>query len=275
MNNTKSQTIEVQGHRGCRGLLPENTLPAFKRAIALGVHTLELDIAISKDKKVIVSHEPYMSRTICLDANKNEIPKDKKYSLYAMTYKEIKSFDCGMRFHKKFPHQEKLAAFKPTLDAVFVMGDALNNNIKYNIEFKAKPVYDDIYTPKPKEFVQLVLKTIEKHKVFNRCNLQSFDLRILEEIKLQAPQMDVAILIDKNECISEKLKQLSYKPKIISPYYKLLNKDIVVDYKNKDFKIIPWTVNSKSEMKQMISFNVDAIITDYPDILIKILQNNL
>jgi glycerophosphoryl diester phosphodiesterase len=274
MLHTKSQVIEIQGHRGCRGLMPENTLQAFEKAISIGVQTLELDIAISKDKKVIVSHEPYMSRTICLDPEGNEISKDKDkmYNLYEMTYEEIKVFDCGTKFHKRFPKQEKLKTCKPLLDAVFLLADALNNDIKYNVEIKAKPKYDNIYTPRPKEFVQLVLQIIEKYKVFRRCNLQSFDLRILEEIKIQAPQMKVAILIDRDESILEKLKQLSFKPEIISPFYKLLNKEIVEDYKQKGLKVIPWTVNSKSEMKKMISFSVDGIITDYPDLLFKTLQ---
>ena len=274
MNMITSRTIEVQGHRGCRGLLPENTLPAFKRAIDLGVDALELDVAISKDKKVIVSHEPFMSRTICLDPKMNEITKekDKTYNLYQMTYEDIKAFDCGMKHHKRFPEQEKLKAYKPTLESVFLMADTLKNKIKYNIEIKAKPGYDEIYTPQPKEFVQLVVKTIEEYKVFKRCNLQSFDLRILEEIKIQTPLMKVALLIDKDESISDKLTQLSYKPEIISPFYKLLNKEIVEDYKKSGFQVIPWTVNSIPEMKKMISYNVNAIITDYPDALIRILQ---
>ncbi|MFD2824134.1 glycerophosphodiester phosphodiesterase family protein [Lacinutrix iliipiscaria] len=274
MKCTNPKGIEVQGHRGCRGLMPENTLQAFEKAIDLGVQTLELDVVISKDKKVIVSHEPYLSRTICLDAEGNTIPKkkDKAYNLYQMTYEEIKAFDCGMKFHKRYPNQKKISAFKPSLEDVFLRTKHLSNHIKFNIEIKAKPKYDDVFTPHPKEFVRLVLETINTYDVFSRCNLQSFDLRILEQVKQQAPQMKVAILIDEDESISEKVKKLSYKPEIISPYYKLLDQTTVLQYQKADCEVIPWTVNSASEMSDMINFKVDAIITDYPDVLLDILK---
>jgi len=268
------ENIDIQGHRGCRGLMPENTLPAFKKAIELGVDTLELDVAVSKDNKIIVSHEPFMNNVICLDINGNDIPEEdaEKYNLYQMTYNEIKTFDCGSKFHKRFPDQEKIKTYKPSLAKVFQTCDALNPNIKYNIEIKASPEYDTIFTPKPEEFVSILLDTIKEYQTFDRCNLQAFDLRILEEIKNQAPTMEIAILIDEDESISEKLKRLSFTPEIISPYYKLLDKEIVTTYQKKGFKIIPWTVNTVPEMEDMIAYQVNGIITDFPDRLMLILQ---
>ncbi|KJD32071.1 glycerophosphodiester phosphodiesterase [Tamlana nanhaiensis] len=268
-NNT-----DIQGHRGCRGLMPENTLPAFKKAIALGVHTLELDVAVSADKIVVVSHEPFLSRTICLDAEGHKIPKedDMKYNLYQMTFDSIKQYDCGLKKHPRFPEQEKLKAYKPSLDEVFKLAKQLNPNIKFNIEIKAKPKYDSVFTPKPKEFVALVLNVIEENNAFAESNLQSFDLRILEEIKRQSPKMKVAILVDEDENINEKLKQLSYKPEIVSPYFKLLNKHTVEALQTDNFKVIPWTVNKSKDLEKMIDYRVDGIITDYPDRLINILE---
>ncbi|MDO6598308.1 glycerophosphodiester phosphodiesterase family protein [Oceanihabitans sp. 2_MG-2023] len=276
MNCNSSKTIDIQGHRGCRGLMPENTLQGFKKAIVLGVHTLELDVAVSKDNIVIVSHEPYMNPVICLDANGKEIPEAdaKKYNLYQLTHEEIKAYDCGIKFHERFPSQEKQKAYKPSLSEVFIVSNALNKEIKFNIEIKALPEYDTVFTPKPEEFVQLVLQTIHEHQVFNQCNLQSFDIRILEEIKKQAPKMQVALLVDENEDISEKLKQLSFSPEIISPYYKLVNKENTSAYHVQGFKVIPWTVNTASEMLEMMHNNVDGIITDYPDVLLQIYQEN-
>ena len=274
MNRNPTKTINIQGHRGCRGLLPENTIPAFKKAIELGVHTLELDVAVSKDNIVVVSHEPFMSRTICLDANGNEIPKsyDKKHNLYQMSFDSIKQFDCGTKYHPRYPRQEKVKTYKPSLDEVIKVSKSKNPDIKFNIEFKARPEYDGIFTPNPKEFVQLVLDVLNHNEVENKTNLQSFDLRILEEIKLQSPNIKVAILIDRNESISEKLKQLSYKPEIISPYFKLLKKEIVASFQADNYLIIPWTVNSIQDIKQMKNFNVDGIISDYPDRLIDIIN---
>ena len=271
MKINPSKTINIQGHRGCRGLLPENTIEAFKKAIELGVHTLELDVAVSKDNLVVVSHEPFISRKTCLDVNGNKIPKedDKKYNLYNMPFEEIKLFDSGSKKHKKFPFQEKIKTYKPTLLEVIQTCDALNDNIKYNIEFKAKPEYDN-FTPKPKEFVDLVLNTLSD--VSHRTNLQSFDLRILEEINVQSPDIDVAILINKDEDITGKLNQLSYKPDIIGPYFKLLSFNNVSKYQKEGFKVIPWTVNKEKHLKRMIDFNVDGIITDYPDRLIDLVN---
>lgn len=275
MNCNTSKPIDVQGHRGCRGLQPENTLPAFLKAIDLGVHTIELDVAISKDNIVVVSHEPFMSRTICLDVVGNEIPKsdDKKYNLYDMTFDTIMQFDCGTKFHPKFVKQEKIKAYKPSLEEVIQKTKDKNPEIKFNIEIKAKPEYDDIFTPKPQEFVALVLEVVNRNKAFNETNLQSFDLRILEAIKKQAPKMKVALLVDEGESVAKKLNQLSFKPEIISPYFKLLHKNMVEHYQSKGFEIIPWTVNKKEDLQRMIEFEVNGIITDYPDRLVEILKS--
>ncbi|HLT52989.1 MAG TPA: glycerophosphodiester phosphodiesterase [Flavobacteriaceae bacterium] len=267
MSCNQKQDIDIQGHRGCRGLLPENSLPAFKKAIELGVHTLEMDLAISADKQVVVSHEPFMSRTICLDPEGNDIPEidDKRYNLYQMTYQEIKLFDCGTKPHPRFPEQTLLKTYKPLLSEVFELAEGLNPNIKYNIEIKAQPDYDGVFTPAPKEFVELVLQVVNQYGVASRTNLQAFDTRILEEIKKQDPSMPIALLVDENESISGKLHQLSFKPEIISPYYELLTADLVTQYQQLDYKIIPWTVNDPEAISRMLEYGVDGIITDYPN----------
>lgn len=271
--NTENQ-IDIQGHRGCRGLMPENSLPAFEKAIDLGVHTLELDIIISKDLKVVVSHEPYLNPVICYNS-KDEIIRDSlttHYNLYKMNYEDIKQCDCGSKFHPTYPNQEKLKTYKPLLSEVFDLVKSKNTDVKFNIEIKSNPDYYGIFTPQPKAYVKLVLDDIEKHDMMNRVNLQSFDLEILEEIKRQLPTMEVALLVEDNEAIEIKLSKLSYKPEIISPYFKLLSKQSVNDYQSKGFKIIPWTINEEKDMKQMIEWQVDGIITDYPDRLIELLK---
>lgn len=274
MNCNSKPSIDVQGHRGCRGLLPENTLPAFEKAIDLGVHTLELDLAITKDKQAIVSHEPFMSRSICLDAQGDAISEanDKAYNLYEMTYEDIKQFDCGSKFHQRFPDQEKMPTYKPLLKEVFEMAEAKNSKIRYNIEIKSSPSYDEVFTPKPEAFVAIVLNEIKEAGVFDRVNLQSFDRRTLEAIKKQAPEMTVALLVDEDEVIWDKIKLMTYQPEIISPYYKLLDAKMVSDLQKENFKVIPWTVNAPKDMHIMIDYKVDGIITDYPDKLQKILS---
>lgn len=274
MSCKTDKAIDIQGHRGCRGLLPENSLPAFKKAIELGVHTLEFDIAITKDQKVIVSHEPFMSRTICKLPNGGVIPEseDMRHNLYQMTFDSIKHYDCGTAVHPRFPDQQLITVHKPLMGEVFELSEKLNPDIKYNIELKAKPEYDNIYTPTPDVFVTLVLDEIKRYGVEERVNLQSFDLRILEAIRAQNQYIAIALLVDENESIEGKLNKLSYTPEIISPYYKLLDNTNTEEYQKNGYKVIPWTINSLEDMKLMISYGVDGIITDYPNRLLELLR---
>ena len=267
----KSVAIDVQGHRGCRGLMPENSIPAFKEALDLGVNTLEMDVVISKDKKVVVSHEPYMNHEIALDVDGNEISKEdeRSYNLYHMTYDSIQRFDCGSKQHPRFPNQKNIKTSKPLLSEVIRISEEISNKtIHYNIEIKSNPIYDGIYSPEISEFVSLVFRAIKSKQIRDRITLQSFDLRALEEIRNQDPQISVALLVDENESISEKLASLSFKPEILSPYFKLLNSRNVKKYQVDDIKVIPWTVNTEDDISLMSSYNVDGIITDYPNLIL-------
>jgi len=265
--------IAIHGHRGCRGLFPENTIPAFRKAITLGVDAIEMDLAISKDLQVVVTHEPYMSRRICLDPNGDEIPEkdDMQHNLFKMSYEEIAQFDCGLKYRPEFPNQKNIRAQKPMLSEVIKISKAINPDIKFNLEIKSKSKYDHIFTPNPELFTELVLEVIQKNDVLENSNLQSFDLRILEQVKMQSSKMKVAILIDKYENTFEKLSKLSFQPEILSPDFSLIDAKIIDHFHKLDMKIIPWTVNSETDLLQMINLNVDGIITDYPDRLIKLL----
>lgn len=267
--------IDIQGHRGCRGLFPENSLPAFEKALDLGVNTLELDIAISKDLKVVVSHEPYMNHVICRQPNGEDISDviQKPFNLFKLNYEDIKAFDCGSKLHPIYPNQQKLKTYKPLLAEVFELAKTKNPEVKFNIEIKSKPEYYGIYTPEPKTYVKLVLDEIELSGLSSQVNLQSFDLNILEEIKNQMVNMPVALLVDEDEVISDKLKHLSFSPEIISPYFKLLSKESISEFQSKGYAVIPWTVNEIADLESMITLGVDGIITDYPDRLIAIVKN--
>jgi glycerophosphoryl diester phosphodiesterase len=270
-----NQTMDIQGHRGCRGLYPENSLPAFSKAIHLGVHTLELDVVISKDHKVVVSHEPYMNHEIALDVYGNEITKENElsYNLYEMPYDSIQMYDCGSKVHPRFPEQKKMKVYKPLLEDVIALGDSMTNKtIRYNIEIKSLPEYDGVYSPNVEEFVQLVVEVVRTKNISERTTLQSFDLRALEMIKQQVPDITIALLVDDNESIQQKMKALSFQPDILSPYFKLLTAESVREFQTKNLKVIPWTLNDISDMQQMIDFKVDGIITDYPDRLNTLLK---
>jgi len=271
--NTKPQ-IDVQGHRGCRGLLPENSIPAFKKAIEIGVTTLELDLAISKDKKVVVSHDPFMNHEIALDLSGNEISEadEKKFNLYTMSYDSIKQYDCGSKPHSSFPKQKKMKVYKPLLEEVIDLAeDQTQHTIFYNIEIKSLPEWDEVFTPRVDEFVNLVLNVIQTEGIADRVTIQSFDVRALEEIKRVAPKIKTALLVDENESINHKLSLLSFKPLLVSPYFKLLNSEVVKILHAKDFIVIPWTLNEEKDIETMIDYKVDGIISDYPDVVMEIL----
>jgi len=274
-NCNSNFNIDVQGHRGCRGLMPENTLPAFQKAIDLGVNTLEMDLVISKDKKVVVSHDPFMNHDIALDVSGNEISKseEKSYNLYEMTYDSIKMYDCGSKKHPRFPNQKRLKVHKPLLSEVVDLAEEqTQHNIQYNIEIKSLPIWDNEFTPNVKEFVALVLKVINEKGISNRVTLQSFDVRALEEIKKNAPQIKTSLLVDEFESIKDKLNQLSFKPDIISPYFNLIDASIVKKLHAEGYKVVPWTLNEQKDIKAMIDFHVDGIISDYPDLVLQLLN---
>lgn len=268
--------LDIQGHRGFRGLYPENSLIGFEKAIDLGVTTLELDIAITKENEVIVTHEPYVNSKICLNPQGEFIEKsrEKDYNLFELSYAEIKQFDCGSKVHPDFPEQEKTKVYKPLLSEVFDLIKQKKSDVRLNIELKSNPSYYGIFTPDPKVYVAIVLNTIKENGFLHKVNLQSFDTNILEEIHSQDSLMDIALLVDGNENINDKKNQLSFKPKIISPYYGLLNKDMVKTLQDENYEVIPWTVNSENDLNRMLEFKVDGIITDYPNRLITILNED-
>lgn len=266
----KPVKFDLQGHRGARGLMPENTLGAFKKAIELGVNTLELDVVITKDKQIVVSHEPWMNAEICLNPNGNSIQKDKEksFNIYQMSYEEVKTFDCGSKYNKAFPYQELASAHKPLLKDVLNMADSVSRNhgkkIKFNIELKSLPQGDDIFHPKPQEFVKLVMDCILHETDLERVNLQSFDFRILQELHQSYPDVVLAVLVYQTD-MPTALDELGFIPEIYSPYFPLVNKNLIKEAHAQDMKVIPWTVNKPEQMKTLLNMGVDGLITDYPD----------
>jgi glycerophosphoryl diester phosphodiesterase len=264
--------FDVQGHRGCRGLKPENTIPAFITALDLGVTTIEMDIAITADGQIIVSHEPWMTAAICLDSSGNEIKakEETKYNIYQMTYAQVKQWDCGSRKNAQFPDQQKMKIVKPLLSEVIV---AVENHIKsysryevdYNIEIKSTPKGDNKFHPKPQEFSDLVYNLLDQYLPLERVVIQSFDFRVLKYWREKYPEVRLAALVDNMKTIDENIKNLGFHPFIYSPDYKQLSKEGVSYLHNMGMRCIPWTVNAKKEMQELKDWDVDGIITDYPN----------
>lgn len=265
--------VDIQGHRGARGLMPENTIPAFKRAIDEGVNTLELDVVITKDHKVLVSHEPFMSASICTKPNGEPVEKGEMEALniYQMTYAEVAEYDCGSRGNSRFPQQEKLSVQKPLLSDMITAAEAYTKEqgvtpLNYNIEIKSSAKGDGVNHPDVAEFSRLVNDVIEQYLPRSRYTLQSFDFRVLQYWHKNYPEVTLVALIENTKSVKRNISDLGFIPDVYSPYYKLLTKSQVEEIHEKGMKVIPWTVNSEREMRELIEMGVDGLITDYPNL---------
>ncbi|MFY0591885.1 glycerophosphodiester phosphodiesterase family protein [Roseivirga sp.] len=266
------QSVDIQGHRGARGLMPENTIPAFLRAIDEGVTTLELDVVITKDKKVVVSHEPYMSSGICSkpDGTPVKSSESKSFNIYEMTYQEVSSFDCGSRGNSRFPAQEKMAVVKPLLsDLIQTVEKYLTDNnlpkLGYNVEIKSSESGDEVYHPDVNEFSKLVYAVTAGMLSEKRFTIQSFDFRVLKHMHEFYPGVTLVALIENTKGVESNLKTLGFIPNVYSPNYRLLSKKSIALCHEKGMKVIPWTVNDLKTMKRLVDIGVDGIITDYPN----------
>lgn len=271
--------FDVEGHRGARGLLPENTLTAFKKALDLGVTTLEMDTIISKDKKIVISHEPIFSSEICSFPNGKPVTeKDEiNLNLYQMNYNEIAKYDCGMRGHPRFKNQKSMKTNKPLFSETIksiekYISDKKLSKVLYNIETKSQEKQDNISNPPPKEFASLLYNELKKLNILDRVLIQSFDPRTLQEFKKIDKNIPVALLVENDLSLSKNLENLGFNPEVYSPDYHLINKELVNDLHKIGVKLIPWTVNTKEEMLKLKSIGVDGIITDYPNIGVLLLK---
>jgi glycerophosphoryl diester phosphodiesterase len=264
--------FDIQGHRGARGLRPENSIPSFIMALDSGVTTVELDVAITKDKQIVVSHEPWMSAAICLDSSGSAISEkeEKKLNIYQMTYEQVQLFDCGSIGNSNFPQQEKMKTSKPLLRDVII---AVENHIKsyatyevdYNIEIKSWPDGDKKFHPTVEEFSNLVYQLVDEYIPLERVVIQSFDFRVLKYWHQKYPDIRLAALVENTKSIDANLADLGFKPSTYSPYFKLLNREKVKYLHQLRIRVVPWTVNEISDMLSLKGMGVDGLITDYPD----------
>jgi glycerophosphoryl diester phosphodiesterase len=264
-------TFNKEGHRGIRGLLPENTIPSMYLAIDYDVNTVEVDIVISKDKKVVISHDVYFHPDITTtpDGKFLSSKEAQEHQLFKMDYDSIRKYDVGLKGHKDFPQQKNIAAYKPLLSELIDSVDAYalkkGKNIIYNIELKTNPTYDGTKQPPVEETVDLTMQVVKDKKLEDRCYLQSFDFRPLQILHKKYPQITTAVLISGSEkrTLDQQLSELGYIPEMYSPHYSIVTPELVAACHQKGMKIIPWTVNTLDEMKKMKSLGVDGIITDY------------
>jgi glycerophosphoryl diester phosphodiesterase len=300
------QKMDVQGHRGGMALMPENTIAAMINGVKLGVKTLELDVVISADGKVVVSHDAYMSSDFMRKPDGSDITKEEErgMSLYKMTYDSIRRFDAGTKPHPRFPEQLKMKTYRPLLGDLIDSVEAYvkANKLKpvyYNIETKISPAGDGIYNPTPDVFIKAMMEVINKKAITNRVTIQSFDVRTLQILHKTEPKLTLSLLaFGKSDALAklktqglsaedekklkqsplfngsggleEDLKKLGFVPNIYSPYYTTVDAEMVKMVHAKKMLILPWTVDEEKDMTALGELGVDGIITNSPDKLVKI-----
>lgn len=280
MSIKKEPVMDAQAHRGGRALMPENTVAAMINAVKLGARTLEMDCSISADYQALVSHDPYMSADIILKPDGSPVTKEeqKQYILYQMNYDSIRKFDAGTKPHPQFPEQARFKTYKPLLgeviDSVEVYVKA--NHLKpvyYNIETKCMPQGDDVYNPRPDVFLFIMMSVIKSKGIEDRVTVQSFDIRTLQALHREMPKQKTALLIMNKDSYEANIARLGFNPTYYSPYFSLVNEQLVATAHHDSVKVLPWTVNEVADIKKMEALGVDGIISDCPDKLVTVFGN--
>lgn len=273
-----AQRPEVHGHRGCRGLFPENTLPAFQHAVALGVDALELDVVVSQDGQVVVSHDPWLSAKLGRSPQGQLIDpaEERRFNLYQLPYATIRQCVVGEWPHPDFPEQQLVPSYRPLLREVLHRAEAQCQQlgrpaVRYSVEIKSSPEADGLYHPAPLAFVDLVVAELRAAKVEARTTLLSFDPRVLQAAWQSYPDLALCLLIeDYLPPVPALFVGLGFVPTTLGPNFQLLSADMVQTLRATypQLRLVPWTVNSPVDLQLVRDWQVEGITTDYPDRLL-------
>lgn len=285
---TPSLAFDLQGHRGARGLAPENTLPAFERALETGVTTLELDVGVTADGVVVVAHDPSLNPAITRDAAGQWLP-GKGPLVRALTVAQLQAFDVGRirpdsPYAKTFPTQEGRDGVRvPTLAEVFERVRQLRaDHVRFNIETKLNPMRPDD-TVTPEAMTRALLQVVADAGMERRVSIQSFDWRSLRLVRQLAPSIPTVHLTIQTAG-SDNVRDGAWTaglrigddgnvPRLVqaaggriwSPNKGALTEALVREAQALGLKVLPWTVNDPAEMERLVGWGVDGLITDYPD----------
>lgn len=254
--------ILVHGHRGARAIYPENTLPAFNYAIDAGADVLEMDLAVTKDNVLVVSHDPHMNPAICTGPHPG-------VAIHELTLAELREYDCGALKNPLFPKQQPVPGTRvPTLDEVLNLSS--RGTFQFNIETKSFPDHPEL-TPPPDVFSKLLLEQIRRHKLESRVIVQSFDFRTLRAMKRMAPEIRLAALWEGDSRSFVSIAK-DGEAGIISPQFRLVTPEQVKAAHDAKLEVAPWTPNTPQDWQKLIDAGVDAIISDDPAALIAYLK---
>ena len=283
---SKPGFIKIYGHRGARGVLPENTLESFKYLFENNIRAYETDILISKDNIPVITHDFKLDPSYTKDVNGNWI-EDENIKIIDLTYEEILKYDVGTlnklsRYGRKFINQKSLDNQKiPKLsDLLKLSSDNDFDDLLINLEIKSTPIEKGL-TPSPEEMVKIVIDEVSRSNLSDKIIYSSFDWRVLREIKERDPKIPRAHLTSGAKGkIYDKSPWLDFTPlhsevelpKLIKalggsawhPNYKDVNKEVIEISRNEGLPVNVWTVNKEQDMLRMIDYGVDGIMTDYP-----------
>lgn len=275
--------------------MPENTLPGFAYALTTGVSTLEMDLAVSQDGTVIVTHNTALSPALARDAN-GEWLSQKGSAFFALPVARIKTYDVGSinpnsRYARQFPDQKRMNGISiPTLDEVFdLVNRSGNRSVRFNIETKLNPGKPTL-SPSPVEFAAAILAVVERHGLANRTTVQSFDWRTLQEIQRRNVGIRTSYLTAQQKWLDNiELGKSGVSPwtagldaddfssipdmiakaggRIWSPFHREVDEISIVRAHELGLEVAVWTVNGRDRMAEMIDMGVDGIITDDPALL--------
>lgn len=296
--------LDLQAHRGGRGLAPENTLPAFAKALTLGVTTLELDTGITKDGVVVVGHDPSLNPDIVRGPDGKWLEK-RGAAIRELTYAELAKYDVGRlrpesTYAKRYPQQVPVDGTPmPRLADLFALVKKSGNTaVRFNIETKLSPKNPD-ETLAPEPFAKALLAAVKAGGMEGRVAIQSFDWRTLQVVQKEAPAIPTVYLTAQQKWLDNigaiagdrkaagyldapsdwtagfQLKALGSIPKMVkaaggkvwSPYFGDLDAQAREEAKALGLQVVVWTVNDAPNMEKMIDLGVDGIITDRPDLL--------
>jgi glycerophosphoryl diester phosphodiesterase len=256
--------VNYYGHRGCRGILPENSIPAFQKALEMGADGIELDVVVNKDEQLVVSHEPYFKKEFCSDSTGNEIKNEQRYNTFLMTQNEIRKFDCGAKGNPGFPEQKRLPVTKPLLQEVFEQVNLAGKTLLLEVKSEAKEY--SISQPHPKEFAQLVFSEAKKISANVKIYYMSFDPKILEELyALDTTIQTVYLTYSPFKSVRTFLREIQITPTVLGMFYPTISKRNVHRLANRNIQTFAWTVNKEDVSEDLLVKGVTGIITDYPD----------
>ncbi|MFD2206958.1 glycerophosphodiester phosphodiesterase [Kiloniella antarctica] len=298
LNTQLSENFDLQGHRGARGLAPENSLAGFALALELGVTTLELDTGVTRDGAVVIHHDAYLNPDIARDDTGTWV-KDKSLLIKEINYADLARFNIGKlnpgsKYAERFPDQksENFQAIPQLADLFEMVKKTDNKTIRFNIETKINPT-KPTDTVSPEVFVTQLLAEIDEHGMADRVSIQSFDWRTLQLVQKRSPNIPTVYLTAQQKWLDNiALGQMGTSgwtagfdvddfqgniPRLIkaaggtiwSPFHREVTEELLLDAHKEGLKVIPWTVNDPKDISALIDMGVDGIITDYPHLFKK------